>query len=399
MVATERADVVVVGGGPAGSSTATHLARAGLHVVLFDKARFPREKACAEYCSPGVVDALDDLGALAHLQASPHRELSGMRITTPTEDFRLDFARDRPEGHRALGMKRSSLDFELLRFASNHGVDIRDGTRVRAPIIDHGRVTGVRYKNGSSEGEIRSEFVVAADGLHSMVTRALGTDRRVRWPHRLGLVARYACRDGLESIGQMHVGNGIYCGLSPVEDNVVNVALVVPMEAKPRGVSTGEFFEQSLKALPGIAAELAGAERVTRVRGLGPLARNVRHVAGNGYLAVGDAAGFFDPLTGEGVHRALRGGELAAMATLDALEQPERFPAGYRRARSEHFGDKERVCQIIQLLLTSGTTLNYAARRAAKREPVNRLLCGVLGDYVSAKAALRPSFLWHLFRP
>jgi menaquinone-9 beta-reductase len=395
----QRADVVVVGGGPAGSSTATHLARAGLDVLLLDRAAFPREKACAEYCSPGVVDALDDLGALDLILSREHRRLNGMEIVTPDSRFALDFRRSRQEGHHALGIKRSVLDHQLLQLAASSGARVRERVRVTAPVLVDGRVTGVRVKNESSEREVSAEFVVAADGLHSTISRALGLDRRFRWPRRLGLVARYVGLDGIEEFGEMHVADDFYCGFAPVAAGEVNVGLVVPLGSKPGGMPTADFFERKLASLPAIRHHMGHASRVTKVRGLGPLARRVRRVAGRGCLLVGDAAGFFDPFTGEGIHRALRGGEVAARSVLCALERTDRYPAGYSHARQAQFGDKERVCHIVQLLLSFPHAFGYASRRIAERADVNRTLCGVLGDYVPAGAALRPRFLWSLFRP
>jgi menaquinone-9 beta-reductase len=394
-VISKRADVVVVGGGPAGASAATHLARAGLDVLLLDKAVFPREKACAEYCSPGVVDALDDLGALDRVLAGPHRALAGMRVATPNTSFALDFRPDREQRHCAIGVKRSLLDAELLRFAEDAGVRVEQGVRVSAPIISDGRVIGVKCGNDRT---IAAEFVVAADGLHSTISRALEVDRPVRWPLRLGLVARYTEINGIESFGEMHVRDHVYCGFAPVSDREVNVGLVVPMGSKPRGMPTAEFFERTVAGFPGMSGALRDARRCSRVRGLGPLARRVRRIGGDGYLLTGDAAGFFDPFTGEGIHRALRGGEIAATAAIRALGRPDRFPECYASDRRRQFGDKERVCHIVQILLSFPGAFGYASRRIANRAEVNRTLAGVLGDYAPAAAALRPRFLWRLFK-
>src|SRR5207244_2932844 len=151
--------------------------------------------------------------------------------------------------------------------------------------------------------------------------------------------------------GEMHVGRGSYCGLAPVGDELVNVGLVVPLAAWHRGEATAAFFDRWIEKLPGAARALHGARRVTRIRGIGPLARRVRRLAGPGYLLVGDAAGFLDPFTGEGVYRALRGAELAAAALDDALRAGIPTAEGYERARRREFAAKEQVCQLVQLFL------------------------------------------------
>ncbi len=399
MAMTGQPHVLIVGGGPAGSSTATRLARAGIDVTVIDRAVFPREKACAEYCSPGVVDALDDLGALERIQSREHVWLSSMQIVARGKSILLEFGSHRPSGNRALGIKRSVLDQELLHLAAESGARVLESTRAVRATLSGGVVSGVIARSGEHEFAIPADFTVVADGLHSTIARSLDLHRPIRWPNRLGLVARFTGMPETIQAGQMHIGDGIYCGLSPVTDREANVSLVVPMGSKPAGVSTGEFFDATIRTIPGIDHLLGNARRISQVRGVGPLGKQARRSHGRGYLLVGDAAGFFDPLTGEGVHRALSGGKLAASAVQRALNRPDRRPTGYRGARKRMLKDKHRVCQIIQLLLQSRPALDYIADRAAKRESVNQTLCGVLGDYIPARTALRPRFLWDLLRP
>src|SRR5207248_8745365 len=119
---------------------------------------------------------------------------------------------------------------------------------------------------------------------------------------------------------------------------------------------------------------------------------------GPGYLLVGDAAGFFDPFTGEGVYRALRGAELAADA-IEAGLRGRRDGAvvdGYERARAAEFADKERVCLLVQLFLSSQRLFEYILARLSERPHVAGVLAGVLGDYRPARPALEPGFLWSM---
>ena len=391
--------VLVVGGGPAGSSTATHLARAGVNVTIIDHAQFPREKACAEYCSPGVVDALDDLGALDRIRQRDHVWLSSMQVVAHSRPIPLNFDTHRPDGNPALGIRRTVLDEELLRLAADSGACVREKTRAIRPIITDGVVSGVVVNSDDREYEIRADFTVVADGIHSTIARSLDLHRPIRWPNRLGLVAHFTGMPEPIRAGQMHIGDGIYSGLSPVSEHEANVSLVVPMGSKPKGMSTGDFYGATIRTIPGIDQLLGDAQRISRVRGVGPLGKRARKPSGRGYLLVGDAAGFFDPLTGEGIHRALNGGKLAARATRKALERRDRRPVGYRRARREMLRDKQRVCQIIQLLLEVPGALTYVADRARERKTANQTLSGVLGDYASPRQAFHPKFLRDLLRP
>jgi flavin-dependent dehydrogenase len=373
------------------------LAERGVDVLVLDRAVFPREKPCAEYLSPGVVDVLCRLGALERIRAADAAWPVGMRICAGREGFLLSYG---ASGTRsALGITRPVFDLALLDHARAQGARVREGVRVTGATAEDSRVVGVTAANQNGEERIHARFVVAADGVHSAVARSLGLDRPVRWPRRLGLIARYYGPTRVARAGEMHVGRGLYCGLAPVGEQLVNVGLVGRLDVKPHGESVDAFFERRLAEIPGAIEALGSARRITPVRGVGPIARRVRRVAGPGYLLVGDAAGFLDPFTGEGVYRALRGAELAATAAECALHHPEALPLGYESARRAAFGDKERVSLLVQLFLSSYRLFGYVADHVAARPDLARQLAGVLGDYEPARTALRPSFLWSLLRP
>ncbi len=397
-MAAYDAEVIVVGGGPAGSTTASLLASRGHDVLVLDRARFPREKPCAEYMSPGVEDVLRRVGVWDDVAAEPHARPRGMRIMTGRSSFLLSY----PDGSRcraALGIDRPTFDRVLLDHARSCGASVREDSHVLRVLTEDGRVVGVRARTPDGEREYRSRFVVGADGLRSVVSRSLGLDTRSRAPRRLGLVARYRGARDIAAGGEMHVGRGFYCGLAPVGGDLINVGLVVPLAAKPRGDSIARFFERWLERLPHGLESLHAACRVTPIHGMGSLARRVSRSAGPGYLLVGDAAGFLDPFTGEGVYRALRGAELAADAVEEALDDARRMPRGYEQARNHEFGAKERVCTLVQLFLRNDRLFDSVVEHLARRPAVAAQLGGILGDYRPANAALRPAFLWSLLRP
>lgn len=388
------AEVIVVGAGPAGAATASRLAAAGVDVLVLDRARFPREKACAEFLSPGTVEALEGLGLLeaASAAGSPQR---GIQIVTENAQLTLVYE----DGRRGLGIARPVLDTLLLRQAVGSGARLREGVTAVAAVRERGSVRGVRVRDGSgAEVVLTADLVVVADGLRSRVARSLGLEGTVRWPHRLGLVA-HVRNAAPREFALMAVGRGRYCGVAAIGGGETSIGLAVSPGWRGPGEPASALFARTVASLPAAREAVAGSIRTNPIRGAGPLARSVRRVAGPGYLLVGDAAGFTDPFTGEGVHRALRGAELAADAVVKALGRRDSDPVGYAAARHDAFASKQRACLLLQAALAVPALFDYCLLRAARRRRPARILAGVFGDYVCARSMFRPAVLADLVRP
>ena len=400
------ADAVIVGGGPAGSSTAWYLARAGFDVVLLDRAHFPRDKPCAEYLSPQASRILDAMGALAPVEGSGAAQLAGMRVFAANgAAIHGEFAADhgwRGFRDRGLALRRTVLDAILLDRARAAGVRVIEGTRVSDLARDgDGRVTGVRgVAPGDAPLHVTARLTVGADGLRSVVARRLGVARVARWPRRVALVAHYRGVRGMGDCGEIHMtGAGEYAGLADVGGGVTNVAVVVPVTraGELRGDASA-FFERWFAAHPALAPRLDGAERITPVRAVGPLAVRASRVVMPGVALVGDAADFCDPVTGEGIYSALRGGELlaehaAAMLAMRPGRAADTTLGRYTAARRGEFGGKWIVERLAAAAIASPALTNRVARVLARRKDMADLVVGVAGDFVPPRALLRPGFL------
>lgn len=396
-------DAIVVGGGPAGSTTARLLAEAGCRVLLLDKAAFPRHKACSDYLNPAAVRELRALGVMPALWAAHAHPMQAMRVYAPGERMFQATFQDVEPGHVALGITRHQLDHLLLQCAAVAGVEIRERSHVRDLVLDQGRVSGVDVSGGGAREVIHAPIVIGADGHHSVVSRRLRLDLPVRWPRRTGLAAHFRGLGRLGDWGEMHVAPGGYAGLALLEDGLATVTLITNVDAVAgRSGSVEDYYAEKLAEIPVVREMVAGAERVGPLRGVGPLARQVRRRTGDGYLLVGDAAGFLDPFTGEGVYKALRGAQLAAPVILAALERGDtsaRALAPYARAYHRAFFANTQVLRIVQGFVHSPAAMGYVIDRLEQRDELGRLLTGVVSDLRPAQQALSPLFLARLLRP
>lgn len=401
------ADVIVVGGGPAGASTAFALVRAGANVLVVDRERFPRDKACAEYLSPQASRVLNDMGVLARIEERGPSHLAGMIVRAPSgRQLRGDFAaRHGYHGFRdrGLAMRRRVLDLMLLDAARGAGARVTEQTRVTDILRDgRGRVRGVLVSSGGGAREIVAPLVVGADGLRSVVGRRLGLIRSGRFPRRIALVSHWRGIADVGEYGEMHVERDGYVGLAQVDDGLVNVAIVIPASrASAIGGDRAQYVSAWLERRPHLAARFTRAVRVSPVVATGPFNVRARRAWAPGALLVGDAADFFDPFTGEGIYAALRGGELAAVAALHALEHPASDDAlrDYERARRAEFRGKWRVERLVGAAVAFPALIERAASALSRRKDLADLFVGVTGDFVPPREVLRPSYLMALLFP
>jgi menaquinone-9 beta-reductase len=392
-------DVIVVGAGPAGAATAAHLARAGRAVLLVDKNGFPRDKPCAEYASPETETVLRRLGVWPAIETAGAQRLRGMVIVSPNGQRFSSQYLDGGNRRHAVAMSRLVLDKLLLEHAQSAGAECRLGLRVEAPIVEEGRVVGVRAgRLGHATEELRATLVVGADGLRSQLARTLGDGRPAVWPRRVGIASHFRHLQGPAEWGEMYVGRAGYCGLAPLGNGITTVAAALPIGRPDR---PSQRLSLALGDHSQLLDRLKTAEQLKPFRGAGPLAWRVRRVAGPGFLLVGDAAGFFDPFTGEGIFRALRGAELAVEAALEVLVGGDwpAFSACYRDLRRAAFASKERLARLVQLFVQYPVLLDYALPRLERRPELAERLSAALGDFRPAAAALEPAYLARLLRP
>jgi flavin-dependent dehydrogenase len=268
-------DVLVVGGGPAGLATAIECAQAGLSVTVTEPRGGPIDKACGEGLMPATVRRLAAIGV-----RPTGRPFNGIRYL----DSR-GFVDARFRHGPGLGVRRLELHAALADRAAQLGIPV-------LPI----RVTAfTQDDSGVTVDDLRARYLVAADGLHSAVRRACALDPRPARHPRYGLRKHYRVAPWSDLV-EVYWATGCEAYVTPVADDQVGVAVLG---------SSRDDFEARLAAFPALRERLAGAEPASRVRGAGPLRQNVDRRTVGSVLLVGDASGYLDALTGEGIGAAL----------------------------------------------------------------------------------------------
>src|SRR5262245_2993082 len=436
-------DVLIVGGGPAGAVAGLVLARAGARVTILDRAAFPRDKLCGDTVNPGTLARLHALGVAGEIEA---RGLRGGGLLRTGERGAAVEGRY-PEGICGRAILRRDLDWILLRHAVAAGCQLEMGVVVRRAVVDESagtpRVVGVCLSRRGRDDSLSAPVVIAADGRHSTLAFGLGLARHPSHPRRWAIGAYFdgfaadreligirsasdadqvaiRLRSGLDqvaigsrsgrdqassrsasdvdpvareraaAVGEMHVRRGRYIGVAPVPGGLTNVCVVKPSGpgdsalADPCGLLMRELSRD-----PRLRARAADARLVSAPVVLGPLAVDAIPAAIDGLLVAGDAAGFIDPMTGDGLRFAIRGAELAAAAALEALGRGwPGVPARLAAARAGEFSGKWRFNRALRALVASPRALDAATFGARVAPAIFRAVIAHAGDCAYARDSL-----------
>ena len=284
-------DVAIVGAGPAGLATAIAAAQTGLRVVVLDRERLPHDKPCGEGLMAPGLEALVALGV--ELEGHPIAGIRYVQEDASAVEGRLP----RP----GLGVRRTALSAAMIERAARAGVEVRERQAVR----DHHRAED-RITLTLERGSLNARFLVAADGLHSPIRRREGLER-VLPAERFGARQHFALAPWTSHV-EIHLAPGAEAYVTPVAPDQLGVAFLFIRGALPR-----------LEDFPHLSAKLAGARATSSLRGAGPFRHAARALTTERLALVGDAAGYVDAITGEGISLGLASGRLLGSLLAQAI--------------------------------------------------------------------------------
>jgi flavin-dependent dehydrogenase len=394
-------DVLIAGAGPAGSATAALLARAGYSVLAIDRARFPRDKPCAEYMSPEAVRILSRLGVVQRLEQAGAVALEGMKVTGSrgaTAHGVFARARQHPFRPTGLSVSRRILDHVLVEAARADGARVLERAALEELLYAEGGIAGAVIRDAAGRRHsIHARLTVGADGLRSIVARRLGR-RTHSSPRRVAFVTHVDGVQQMSSSAELHFGRSGYVGLNQIAAGRTNVAVLVPATQAPlaRG-RVREFFFDALAEFAGVRERVAAGTIVKPIMVTGPFAARSRRVTAPGSLLVGDAADFYDPVTGDGIYSALRGAELVAEAMIPGLAGPASISEdcfrAYRRLRRHTFAPKWIMERITRGLMHFPRIFDRTVERLGRSDDMAHTAVGVAGGFVPLRAMLTPGFI------
>jgi flavin-dependent dehydrogenase len=380
-------DVLIVGAGPAGAVAATVLARAGVRVRLVDRAAFPRDKLCGDTINPGTLAILRRLRLAGGIEPRG-LPIDGMIVTG---EGGVSVEGRYPDDQRGLAISRREFDAILLEQAIAAGAAF-DSFAVREAVVD-GPARAPIVRGVAGRHRLHAKVVIAADGRRSTVAFGLRLARHPARPKRWAIGAYFD--DPIRStFGEMHIRRGRYIGVAPIGGGISNVCLVLPWSGDDLGRATSRTCD--FRDPPGLLRNAIGAEPALRHRFggrspirhpimLGPLAVDVARGDIAGLLLAGDAAGFIDPMTGDGLHFAVRGAELAAAAALEALAHGwVGVHARLAAARRREFAKKWRFNRALRSLVASPAGVRAAAAGARIAPGIVRRMIVRAGDIQAA---------------
>jgi flavin-dependent dehydrogenase len=291
-----------------------------------------------------------------------------------------------PDGLHGVSIRRRDLDWLLLQDATSAGASFEEHVTAREALVSDRQgmpvVAGVTAGSNGSPRRLPARVVIAADGRRSTLAFGLRLARHPVAPRRWAIGAYFESRGPIPSVGEMHVRPGRYIGVAPLPGGLTNVCVV-----KPSSGSECDFRDPSallrreIELEPILCDRFARRDPVHPPVMLGPLAVDVADNAIDGLILAGDAAGFVDPMTGDGLRFAVRGGELAAAAALDALQHGwSGVHARLAAARRREFAAKWRFNRILRALVSSPLALQGAAAGAPLAPGIVRRLIARAGD-------------------
>lgn len=399
-------DIIVIGAGPAGSTTASFLAQKyNKQVLLLDKERFPRDKPCGDAISGKSMSVLSELGIKSSVEAANPLRTHGVIISSPKGAvLDIPFKSKDPDRHSyGYVCKRFVYDNLLLEHVKSlPNVQAIEQFQVTDILLDGAQVVGVTGRDLASgrEKEFRAKVVVGADGANGVAAGRLGVADFDDSHRVIAMRAYYDGVEGMKPAIEIHFVNSLipgYFWIFPISETEANVGVgMIVRDMKRLRIDLKKEMIGIIVQHPLFSKRFKNAKQVSEIKTWNlPLGSRIRKCAGNGWLLAGDAASLIDPFSGEGIGNAMYSGRLAASIICRAFEKndfTEKTLGEYGRLLREELTPELKTSYYLQRLGQNRMLLNWVIEKAARKEGVREVLSGMLANTTAKKGLVNPLF-------
>jgi menaquinone-9 beta-reductase len=397
-------DAIIIGAGPAGCASAFFLHRAGYEVLVLDRASFPRDKVCGEFISPAADSILNELGVLDSIESEKPERVRGVFISSyegPELGIDYPLIKNGQVNPTSLSVPRFLLDNLLIKRLKNVGIKVLEKHSVDDFIFESENVSGVIVRDPENKNfNIAAKVVIDAGGRNAISLRRLNLKNNIKGEGKIAIAAHWNNVRLPQAYCYMHVGDPGYTGMAQVDLDVVNAVMITGV-SQIKGQNISEFYKNRIYNNIKRKELLEGAELAEEPRTVESLAFSVDTPKCGGLVLVGDAAGFIDPFTGEGIYLSLRSAQLATKMLESAFQKQDfskRKLAEYGQARLDEFGAKFTLSRILQIVIYNRRLCDLVVKNLSKNPFLANEIVGIIGDYLPAKNAVSLRFLLKFLR-
>jgi menaquinone-9 beta-reductase len=394
-----RADVLVLGAGPAGIAASMLLANQGLSVEIIDPAIFPRTKICGEFLNPQAVQWLNDQRLLESLLQLNPFPIHGMKISDSSGG---SFTGRYTSSQKISGyaVMRKMLDSLLVEKVLQHGIALHQGWKAQKLLFENEMVTGVSGVDPSGAPfEKHAQIVIGADGRNNLIGRTFGWIRGIRSLRKYAFQTHFENLPHLSHFGEIHIIRGGYIGIAPLSESLCNVAVVMDESVFPSGDADREKFMLENIHSSRLSERFNGLKPASTILAAGPLAFETVRVSGHRCLLVGDTCGFVDPFTGEGINYAFLSAGVAADVLKKAFHTRNFDDAAlseYDHLRKALFGKKFLIAKILQKAIARPGAAVFLVKRFARSLELGDTIISAVGSAIPVEEVFNFRFLMKL---